>query len=293
MTSGGNADHPVARKFTPPREGEVIQYQGCNYYLGKYVGQGSWGAIYHCTDDWENELVAKILVPRDRTYEDVREGWIKELRNLVKLRHPNITFVYDAFEYRDTFFLIMERCAHTFNDLIHTPNLKGEDWLPWVAHSVLQGIAFIHKVGYVHKDIHPWNVFTSVVRDKFVPSKDPVILFKIGDLGLTNLETELDVFNTMVGKWMLPPEFLKPDEYGKIGKQVDIYHAGLLLLSLLLGRIPKFTEQDILDGVPRKTVEDLQSIYSPAIARALRRHVDNRAQTAIDVWKEISAARKQ
>jgi serine/threonine-protein kinase len=96
----------------------------------------------------------------------------------------------------------------------------------------------------------------------------------------------------MVGKWMLPPEFLKPDQYGKIGKQVDIYHAGLLLLSLLLGRVPTFTEKDILDGVPRKTAEDLQSIYSPAVARALRRHVENRTETAIDVWKEISAARK-
>lgn len=291
MTPAERVDNPVARTFTPPREGLVIRNQGRNYFLGKYIGEGSWGVIYHCTDDWENELVAKILKPRNRTYEAVKDEWIKELSNLVKLRHPNITFVYDSFEYRDTFYIIIERCDHTIHELIVTPNIDGEEWLPVVAHSVLQGIAFIHKEGYVHKDIHPGNVFSSLIRDKKAPAKDPVIVFKIGDLGITNLETEMDVFNTMVGRWMVPPEFLKPDQYGKIGKQVDMYHAGLVFLSLLLGRIPTFTEKDILDGGPRIMAEQLNSIYSPAIAKALRRHVENRTQTALDFWKDIASAR--
>jgi serine/threonine-protein kinase len=291
LTPGERADNPVARTFTLPREGLVIRHQGRNYSLGKYIGEGSWGVIYHCTDDWENELVAKILKPRNRTYEAVKDEWTKELSNLVKLRHPNITFVYDSFEYRDTFYIIIERCDHTIHELIVTPNIDGEEWLPVVAHSVLQGIAFIHKEGYVHKDIHPGNVFSSLIRDKKVPTKDPVIVFKIGDLGITNLETEMDVFNTMVGRWMIPPEFLKPDQYGKIGKQVDMYHAGLVFLSLLLGHIPTFTDKDILDGGPRIMAEGLNSIYSPAIAKALRRHVGTRTQTALEFWKDISSAR--
>jgi serine/threonine-protein kinase len=291
MTPDESVDNPVARTFTLPREGLVIRHHGRNYSLGKYIGEGSWGAVYHCTDDWENELVAKILKPRNRTYEAVKDEWTKELSNLVKLRHPNITFVYDSFEYRDTFYIIIERCEHTIYELIVTPNINGEEWLPVVAQSVLQGIAFIHKEGYVHKDIHPGNVFSSLIRDKKVPTKDPVIVFKIGDLGITNLETEMDVFNTMVGRWMIPPEFLKPDQYGKIGKQVDMYHAGLVFLSLLLGRIPTFTEKDILDGGPRIMAERLNSIYSPAIAKALRRHVETRTQTALEFWKEISSAR--
>jgi len=291
MSPDESVDNPVARTFTPPREGLVIRHQGRNYSLGKYIGEGSWGAVYHCRDDWENKLVAKILKPRARTYEAVKDEWDKELRNLVKLRHPNITFVYDSFEYRDTFYLIIERCEHTIKELIETPNINGEEWLPVVAQSVLQGIAFIHKEGYVHKDIHPGNVFSSLIRDKKVPARDPAIVFKIGDLGIMNLETEMDVFNTMVGRWMIPPEFLKPDQYGKIGKQVDMYHAGLVFLSLLLGRIPTFSEKDILDGGPRIMAEELKSVYSPAIAKALRRHAETRTQTALEFWKDIASAR--
>jgi hypothetical protein len=35
----------------------------------------------------------------------------------------------------------------------------------------------------------------------------------------------------------------------------------------------------------------LKSVYSPAIAKALRRHVENRTQTALDFWKDIASAR--
>lgn len=75
-------------------------------------------------------------------------------------------------------------------------------------------------------------------------------------------------------------------------RPMDICDAGLLFLSLLLGRVPSFTPEEILDGVPRRTAEGLESVYSPAIARALRRHVDTRTQTAIDFWKDIASLRK-
>ncbi len=32
-----------------------------------------------------------VRFPCNRTYEAVKDGWIKESRNLVKLRHPNIS----------------------------------------------------------------------------------------------------------------------------------------------------------------------------------------------------------
>jgi hypothetical protein len=39
--------------------------------------------------------------------------------------------------------------------------------------------------------------------------------------------------------------------------------------------------------------ERLNSIYSPAIAKALRRHVENRTQTALEFWKDIASARPE
>jgi serine/threonine-protein kinase len=278
------------RQFRPPQGGEVIDNDGHLYFIGPVLGAGGFGTVYECTDEWANDLVAKVLLPHNRSYEIVRDQWLQELDNLVLLRHPNITYIHDAFEYQDTFYLIMERCSWPLFDLIQMPEVRCELWLPYVARDILQALEFIHQNGYVHKDLHPGNIFASQVRDRMDPLKEPIWLFKIGDLGISRLESDIHIFNTILARWMAPPEYLDPVQFGPLDRHVDIYHAGLLLLSLLLNRIPEFTLNEILAGLPRQLAEGLSSPYASAIARALRRHVAGRPQTALEFWREISLA---
>lgn len=285
MSSPPSAPEP--KTFRPPQGGEVIEHVGNRYYLGARIGQGHFGAVYECTDDWGNELVAKVLLPVNRTYEQVRDGWTKELQNLLTLRHPHITFLYNAFEYKDTFYLIIERCSSDLHSMIAMPGLKGDLWLPHLANNLLQAVAFLHNAGYVHKDIHPGNVFLTWLKDRMVPDQQPVLQFKVGDLGISRLEKDIHVFNTALAQWMLPPEFLDPTSFGAVGRPVDIYHAGLLLMSLSLGSVPEFSKEDILAGRPRETAERLKSPYSGPIARALRRHVPDRTATAMEFWQQV------
>ena len=235
-------------------------------------------------------FVAKVLVPRDQTYEQVEESWLNELQKLRELRHPNITYVHAAFECEDTFYLVMERCSMTLDVIITLDNLRPDGWIPYVARDILQGLDYIHSNGYVHKDIHPGNVFVSQSQDRMIPTKEPVWSFKIGDLGISRLETEINAFNTILAEWMLPPEAINPSEFGSIGRTVDIYHVGLLLLALVLNRIPTFTREEVIAGVPRQLAESSSSKYGAAIARALRRHVADRTPTALDFWRDIYAA---
>ncbi len=285
----------LPKRFYPPQHGETIDHNNQIYFIGNIINNGYFGNIYECEDEWGNKLVAKVLVPRNQTYEEVGKMWLQELDNLLHLRHPNITYLYDAFEYKHTFYLIMERCSCTLKDFIDIiPKNEGDIWLPYVARDILQAIHFIHNYGegYVHKDIHPGNVFLSIVKDRMLETQDPVFIFKIGDLGISRLESHINKFNTIMAEWMLPPESLNPKEFGLIGRKVDIYHTGLLLLSLLLGKVPQFTPQQICEGKPREMAESLDSPYRYAIAKALRRHVYYRTQTALDFWREISKASK-
>jgi serine/threonine protein kinase len=135
---------PTPRRFTPPKPGESISNGDRTYVLGPVVGEGHFGTVYEATDDWGNELVAKVLRPLDRSYDAVRASWERELRTLETLRHPNITFLYAAFEYRDTFYLILERCSENLHSLISLPGLVPEGWLPWLARDILHAIHFMH-----------------------------------------------------------------------------------------------------------------------------------------------------
>ncbi len=290
MTHNQRIAPPVPRTFVPPSNDEVIEYLGVQYYIGERIGLGAFGAVFDCRDEWGNELAAKVLLPQNRSYETVREEWLHELKNLQQLRHPQVTFIHQAFEYRDTFYLIVEKCAFTLKVLIEDPGINGELWLPHVSRDILNGLQYIHDHGYVHKDLHAGNVFVSLQKDTIIPDNDPVWRFKIGDLGISRLEGDIRFFNTILAQWMLPPEYLRPEQFGAIGTRVDIYHVGLLLLSLLLNQTPNFTRDEILAGHPRELAAGLSSKYARAIARALRRHVSARTSSAIDMWREISEA---
>lgn len=280
---------PAARSFTPPSQGEVITVDGKYYFVGGQLGQGAFGTVFECTDEWSNELVAKILIPRDQTYEQVRENWLEELRKLVTLRHPNITYVHNAFEYKDTFYIIIERCNMTLESIIANAESTngGEIWVPYVARDVLQGLEYIHSSGYVHKDIHAGNVFVSQSVDRMVPTKPPVWSFKIGDLGISRLETDIRAFNTLLAQWMLPPEAINPGEFGQVSRATDVYHVALLLLAIVLGKTPSFTSEEIANGAARIAAENSGSKYAAVLARALRRHVSARTPTAMQLWREI------
>lgn len=238
-----------------------------------------------------NELVVKVLVPRGQaSYEQIRDNWHREIRSLLTLRHPNITYFYDAFEFNDTFYIVIERCAGSLTELFRLPNYQGSVWFMPIARCILQGINYIHLNNYVHKDIHPGNVFYTFVRDELRTSdiNSKAITFKIGDLGISRLESEIDVFNTTLAQWMVPPEFLNSSEFGTVGKQTDIYHAALLLLSVLRGSVPTFTRDDILKGAPRQMAETFRPPIGPALARALRRHVSHRIKTPFNFWKALN-----
>ncbi len=280
------------RRFRLPEKGEVIPHGERNYYIGEKLGRGGFGVVYECSDDWGNPLVAKVILPHERPYSDVRDSWHEEASKLMELRHPNITFVRDAFEYQDTFYLIIERCNFPLLQVITSFGLDAERWLPYVARDVLQALDYIHAHGYIHKDLHPGNVFVVESRQQAAFIHRIVRSFKIGDLGLTRLETDGKAFQTRLAEWMRPPELIDTDSFGPVGRQVDLYQTGLLMLSLLLKEIPYFTTEEIVEGIPQAVAQDHASPYAPVIAKALRPHVESRMQTALEFWRELSAVTK-
>jgi len=92
--------------ITPPTPGEVITSEatGNTYTMGGQIGEGNFGLVYSCIDVWGNDLAAKILKPTG-SYDKVKASALAELQKLIALRHPHITYVFDAFEFRQTFYI--------------------------------------------------------------------------------------------------------------------------------------------------------------------------------------------
>ena len=274
--------------FTPPVEGELITSGNTRntYRIGKVLGEGSFGVVYECTDTWDNELAVKVLKPLG-TYEQVRTNAIAELERLQTLRHPNITYVHDAFEYRHTFYIVFERCWQSMTQFIQREGFTGVYWLKAIARGLLQAVHFLHCNNYVHQDIHGGNVFVATIHDDMRPD-NLIFSFMLGDLGITKMVTQIDAANTVLAEWMRAPETLDPGEFGPMDHRMDIYHCGLLFLQILQGHPLTFTRDQILSGMPRQMALHLGKPYAFGLEKALRRHVDLRTASTLEFWRDLN-----
>jgi eukaryotic-like serine/threonine-protein kinase len=283
------ASGPSEPVFTLPEAGTLITSEVTRntYRIGSLIGEGSFGYVYHCTDTWENELAVKILKPRG-TYDEIRQKAIAEFEKLKFLRHPNITYVYDAFEFRHTFYIVCEKCWQPINDFVQSEDFNGRMWIRAIARQLLQAIHFIHCNDFAHQDIHGGNVFIQAAHDDLSP-KEVIFTFMLGDLGLAKLATDMDAENTILADWMRAPESMNTNEFGTMDHRMDIYHCGLLFLQILLGKPHTFTKDEILSGKPRELALQLETPYSFALEKALRRHVDYRTASALEFWRDLNS----
>jgi serine/threonine protein kinase len=187
---------------------------------------------------------------------------------------------------QDTFYIITERCYCPLTGLFSSVGFDGRAWIMPIARCLLQAVNYVHLNQYVHQDIHLGNVFAAFAKDEMQPTVPGAIQFKLGDLGVAKLFSELDLANTRADS-MLPPEALDPTEFGPIDHRIDIYHTGLLLLQLAYSRELSFSREEILAGRPREMALQLLPPFGLALEKALRRHVAFRSAGAMEVWRDL------
>lgn len=286
VDENGNQSVESVRLMYPQRGETIVCNQTSNAYtIGDQIGEGNFGVVYACSDKWGNSLAVKVLKPKG-TYYDIRKSCIKERDKLFLLRHPHITYLHDVFEYRNAFYIITERCSSTLASMMKVKNFAGRVWLRPVAHCILQAVHFIHTQGYLHQDIHVGNVFSTFIKDELLPENNQALQFKIGDLGISRLIDEITPESTMAN-WMIPPEMLDPERFGRPDHRVDIYHLGLLFLQMILGGDIRFKSEDVVNGRPEFIANQLNIPEGNVIAKALTPMVNKRITSALDLWCEL------
>jgi serine/threonine protein kinase len=282
---------PTTQKvFIPPTPGASIFVQGteATYTIGQLIGEGHFAYVYACKDEWNNDLAAKVLKPLG-SHTQVGQLGAQEIQKLLAVRHPHITYLYDAFEFQNAFYLITERCHQSLHDLFANRTIQLQPLLS-IARCVLQAVDFIHRQGFVHQDIHTGNVFLTFARDGHgkKPLLFPTSSYKLGDLGVAKPINEVGAAHTR--GWMPPPEVID-SSFGPPNHRIDIYHAAVLLLQVACGEEMRFAPQEIVKGKPREIVQTLRvpPAVKVAIDKALRRRVTERTPSAKQFWRDLNA----
>jgi serine/threonine-protein kinase len=266
----------------PPRVGDFITNpRGYRYRLVSALSSGGFSTVFDGVDIFETHVAVKVFAPT-APYPEVRERWFAEAALLQQLHHPNITYIFDAFEYRSGFYLVLEKALGNLSRYITgAPQLHPTAVL-YIAQQLLMALHFVHERQVIHEDLHPGNILEYAGG-----------LVKISDFGISR---RLAAPHGQVAPATFHRKFVVPElaSQGYTTQQSDLYHLGLILYALVRGQHaidPNLPDEEIsrqaIDGVPRARAEQLGTPLGTVIAKLLRRRGQYRYGSAVDAWNDF------
>ena len=125
---------------------------------GQFVGGGTFGSVYAAINLDSGYLMAvKEIRLQDPQLIPTIAGQIRdEMGVLEVLDHPNIVSYYGIEVHRDKVYIFMEYCSGgSLANLLEHGRIEDETVIQVYALQMLEGLAYLHESGIIHRDIKP------------------------------------------------------------------------------------------------------------------------------------------
>jgi len=208
------------------------------YEVGETVGVGGFAVVKKGKDKQTGAPVAIKVVDKSR-YATGDNSLEREIQVLIKVNHPNCIKLFDVYITPRKVYLVTELV--TGGELLDRVTEKGnytEKDAANLIKQILEGVAYLHANGIVHRDLKLENMIMMNERDD-----SPV---KIADFGLSKFFSPETVLSTMCGSpQYVAPEVLGVGDGGKeYSPAVDMWSVGVILFILLSGYSPFDDDND-------------------------------------------------
>ena len=294
---------------TPPKEAYHL-YPGTvlknRYVIGTTVGFGGFGITYRAWDQvLEKKVAIKEFYPngivnrvpgeksviiysgnRANEFQNGKVRFLAEARNMARFNtHPNIVNVYEFFEENNTAYIAMEFLdGLSYKQYLAAAGGKvPAQAAVAVVVSVLDALKEIHKVGIIHRDVSPDNIFMVPVEPGSNNFKVKLIDFGAARFSTGEEEKTLSI--------ILKPGYAPPEQYRSKSKQgpwTDIYAVGAVLYRSVTGKMPDESVNRMVEDhleQPISLVPDLPQYLNDSIMRAMALNQELRFQN-VDQFSE-------
>ncbi|KAK7064579.1 kinase domain-containing protein [Favolaschia claudopus] len=220
----------------------------------KFIGAGAFGSVYsavnldNLTVMAVKEIKFQELSGLPNLYAQIKD----ELSVMELLHHPNIVEYYGIEVHRDKVYIFEEFCqGGSLAALLEHGRIEDESIIQIYTMQMLDGLAYLHSQGIVHRDVKPDNILLDhrgVI--KFVDFGAAKILAKNHRTmqrtrrGLDNPSTAAPGFpakgpqNSLTGTPMyMSPEVIKNEKRGRHGA-MDVWSLGCVVLEFATGKKP-------------------------------------------------------
>eukprot|EP00200_Dunaliella_tertiolecta_P007941 CAMPEP_0202376780 /NCGR_PEP_ID=MMETSP1127-20130417/7194_1 /ASSEMBLY_ACC=CAM_ASM_000462 /TAXON_ID=3047 /ORGANISM="Dunaliella tertiolecta, Strain CCMP1320" /LENGTH=687 /DNA_ID=CAMNT_0048974661 /DNA_START=146 /DNA_END=2209 /DNA_ORIENTATION=- len=203
--------------------GELEQKQAADRFELQYVlGKGAYGTVVKAKDRTTGLDVAIKIIPLTDTDPDELKTIQKEINFLSQCSHPNVVKYIGSYRHQHELWIVMEYCGGgSVNDLLAASHAHmPEQAIAYVCGEALKGLAYLHSLGKVHRDIKCGNILMTESGG-----------IKLADFGVSaQLTATLSKAQTFIGTphWMAP-EVIQESRYD--GK-VDVWALGISAIEM-------------------------------------------------------------
>jgi serine/threonine protein kinase len=249
------------------------------------IGRGGFGEVLRCRRKSDGAMFARkriLAFPRRSNSSDEVRRFVREVRLLARLPHPNIIPIIAANTSAQPFWYVTPLYADSL--LTFLPQIVcRHDQIHAVMTKVMAGVSFAHKNGILHRDISLGNVLLN--------SLDDVV---VCDFGLARSLDDVDSTRTLSREFFGTRYFTPPEAYDQGSKYADergdIYSIGRLIVALYLG-VLKHNFQGVI-GLPeavRQCVNALAAEYDRRLDSMdeVQEHW-RRVPVTLDNWESFS-----
>lgn len=212
------------------RDPSIPQKIGAYEVVG-VLGRGASATIYLGRELFPpREVAIKVYDSRGLSAEDLKlfhSLFLKETLLARRLKHPNITQVYDAAADDRGAWIVMEYCKGGNLDAFCRPDtLLHPRRVAALLAKCCEALSYAHAQGVVHRDLKPANLLLGADGEA-----------KVADFGVAFSNLAFDSTRSMV---VGSPVYMAPEQI--LGQpssmQSDIYSMGIVLYKMLTGALP-------------------------------------------------------
>ncbi|MHC4660177.1 MAG: serine/threonine protein kinase [Planctomycetota bacterium] len=242
------------------------------YILVREIGRGGMGVVFEAVDrDLRRRVAMKIIHPSKSIDRNKVKRFLEEAQITGQLEHPNIIPVHEVGINRsgNLFFTMKLVQGHAFADILDEYRAGDEKIrklytrhdLLGIFRRILDGVAFAHSHGVIHRDLKPHNIMIGEYGEVLIMDWGLAKVFghpdtrsatvEVGGKGAARMKTRL---GAVVGTpAYLPPEQAagKPEE---MDERSDVYSLGAILYEILV-LVPPF-DADTGDQIITKVLTE-------------------------------------
>jgi serine/threonine protein kinase len=276
--------------------GETLSH----YSIESILARGATGVVFKAKDTRDGQAVAfKVLQPEFAKNEEDMQRFIRAMKTVLPLRHPNLVALLAAGKTGVYCWIAMEFVdGESMTKVIQRVGVAG--MLDWrygyrVAVHIARALEYAHGQSIIHRNVTPQNILFRTA-DKTA---------KLGDLMLAKaLEGNLAQQVTRPGELVGDVGYMAPERTrgaGEVDGRSDLYGLGATVYALVAGR-PPFTAQSLPELItrirtaepekPKKYQMGVPDLFQGVLLKLLAKRPEERFQTARELLVDLERVGK-